>query len=182
MRDAEYLLNQMIRDKALFGTITEETRNRLRAEEFNVEIAQKQQAVGLQTTDGTDPVRDILNVIRSKFKDKFGAEPPEMEINLLHAGFKVNAGIDGYKDSHAKDYFEKRFDSMSQNYYGVSDIQVSNSQFANDKKGVAVRYPINKEIMKNAGIPDGYNEIIKYVMSVVKDDGYFATDDERKKL
>ena len=57
MRDAEYLLNQMIRDKALFGTITEETRNRLRAEEFNVEIAQKQQAVGLQTTDGTDPVQ-----------------------------------------------------------------------------------------------------------------------------
>ena len=46
---------------------------------------------------------------------------------------------------------------MSQNYYGVSDIQVSNSQFANDKKGVAVRYPINKQIMKNAGIPDGYN-------------------------
>ena len=181
LRDAEYLLNQIIRDKALFGTITEETRNRLRAEEFNVEIAQKQQAVGLRTTDGTDPVRDILNVIRSKFKDKFGAEPPEMEINLLHAGFKVNAGIDGYKASHAKDYFEKRFDSMSQNYYGVSDIQVSNSQFANDKKGVAVRYPINKEIMKNAGIPDGYNEIIKYVMSVVKDDGYFATDDERKK-
>ena len=99
LRDAEYLLNQMIRDKALFGTITEETRNRLRAEEFNVEIAQKQQAVGLQTTDGTDPIRDILNVIRSKFKDKFGAEPPEMEINLLHAGFKVNAGIDGYKAS-----------------------------------------------------------------------------------
>ena len=182
LKDAEYLLNQLVRDKALFGTITEETRRRLIEEEFSADIAKAQQKVNLRNTDGTDPERLIFNVIRAKFKDKFGAEPPERELNLLHATFKVTVGTDSYKESVAKEYFEKRFENMSQNYFGVSDIQIpATGNYHPDEQGIAVRYPISKKIMKKAGIPDGYNEIVKYVMEVVKNDGYFATEREKEK-